>query len=114
MRTDEAMTIEDLHAALLAKVERAEAAFENQSIVARDLRAKIESDAKVIAALREALEELRVLGEQGAPPDYTRWLAFHDRVAEIARNGLGAVEQTVAKDDKDELRSSRLRRWEGL
>lgn len=39
--------------------------------------------------MREALEELRVLGEQGAPPDHSRWLAFHDRVAEVAKRGLG-------------------------
>jgi hypothetical protein len=65
---------------------------------AQKAEAKIESDAKVIAALREALEELRVLGEQGAPPDYTRWLAFHDRVAEIARRGLATLEQTVGEN----------------
>lgn len=50
-----------------------------------------------IERLRAALEELRVLGIQGAPPDYTRWLAFHDQVAEIAKRGLGLVEQTGDK-----------------
>jgi hypothetical protein len=39
-------------------------------------------------ALRAALEELAVLGEEGMKPDYREWLTFHDKVAQIARNAL--------------------------
>ncbi len=45
------------------------------------LRAEIER-------LRTALEELQKLGEQGMEPSYTKWLTFHDKVAEVARKAL--------------------------
>jgi hypothetical protein len=38
--------------------------------------------------LRAALEEIAILGEQGMKPDYSEWLTFHDKVAQIARRAL--------------------------
>jgi hypothetical protein len=35
-----------------------------------------------------ALREIQRLGEQGMEPDYTEWLTFHDKVAQIAREAL--------------------------
>ena len=59
--------------------------------------------ANEIRRLRAALEELRVLGAQGSPPDYTRWLAFHDRVREIAEAALTnqQLTPTGGSDAKD-------------
>ena len=42
--------------------------------------------------LRKALELLAVLGEQGMQRDYQRWLTFHDKVSEIARDALRSPE----------------------
>lgn len=38
--------------------------------------------------LREALQVLQKLGEEGMELDYTKWLTFHDKVAEIAKAAL--------------------------
>ena len=42
--------------------------------------------------LRKALELLAVLGEKGMQRDYQRWLTFHDKVSEIARDALRSPE----------------------
>lgn len=47
-----------------------------------------EEAAHEIVTLRTALEKLAILGENGMKPDYTEWLSFHDKVAEIARGAL--------------------------
>ena len=47
-----------------------------------------------VKRLREVLEQLAVLGEQGMRPDPTRWVAFHDEVANIARAALKTRSET--------------------
>jgi hypothetical protein len=42
--------------------------------------------------MREALEELQRLGEEGMKPDYAEWLTFHDKVAKIARDALARLQ----------------------
>lgn len=42
-----------------------------------------------IVRLRTALSELRDLGREGMKPDYTEWLTFHDKVAQVATEALG-------------------------
>lgn len=37
---------------------------------------------------RIALEKIKALGEHGTPPDYTEWVTFHDKVAQIADEAL--------------------------
>lgn len=41
-----------------------------------------------IERLRAALTELAELGEQGMKPDYSEWLTFHNKVAQVARRAL--------------------------
>ena len=38
--------------------------------------------------MREALEKLAIMGEQGMKPSYHEWLTFHDKVAQIARAAI--------------------------
>ncbi len=50
-----------------------------------------EANARLIASspcLLAALEELATLGEQGMEPDYTEWVTFHDKIAQIARAAI--------------------------
>ncbi len=47
------------------------------------------------AELLAALEELAVLGEEGMPPYYTQWIAFHDKAAQVAR---AAIARAKAED----------------
>ena len=44
-----------------------------------------------IEKLREALEMLAILGEEGMEPDFLHWLSFHDKVASVARKALGEI-----------------------
>jgi len=50
---------------------------------------------KDVSVLVEALEELSQLGHEGMKPDYTQWLTFHDRVAEVSDKALKAFGEVV-------------------
>jgi hypothetical protein len=41
-----------------------------------------------IDPMRTALRTIKTLGEEGMKPDYTEWLTFHDKVAQIATAAL--------------------------
>lgn len=49
---------------------------------------------ELIEAVRKAnglLDELIRLGKEGMEPDYTRWITFHDKVAELASEARAAL-----------------------
>ena len=48
-------------------------------------RAELEAQC---AAMRAGLEQLKSLGEEGMKPDYSEWLTFHDKVAQVAGETL--------------------------
>lgn len=48
-----------------------------------------------IAVLEDALQTLKIMGEEGMIPDYSEWLSFHDKVAQIARQALNSGDKNV-------------------
>ena len=93
MRTDEAMAVEDLHATLRGEIDALNKSHADLARRLADAGRKIESDAKVIAALREALSALFL-----APWDHNT-LAGGEKymaAAELARKAL-ADEQTAGE-----------------
>ena len=53
-----------------------------------DLLSECDRLKAINAELVAALEQLATLGEQGMRPEFDEWLAFHDKVAQVARAAL--------------------------
>ena len=70
----------------------------DETRLAKDALAEINRLERERDDLRKALELLAVLGEQGMQRDYQRWLTFHDKVSEIARDALRSPEDKGEDD----------------
>lgn len=49
----------------------------------------LERAADEVEVMRTTLEQIAKYGEDGMPPNYSEWLAFHDTIARLARRALG-------------------------
>jgi hypothetical protein len=103
MRTDEAMAVEDLHAELRAEIASMVATHNSDVDSLKIQAAKIESGAKVIAALREALHTVKLyIADQMianavvVPPN--EWpKGYHPTLMQVVDAALGDNEQTASK-----------------
>lgn len=53
-------------------------------------RAGLLAAATAIVRMRTALVEIRDLGREGMKPDHTEWVIFHDKISQIANEGINS------------------------